>query len=110
MTNLGNASTSCQSDGRISCKKSSPRGRITLPPRLHKLLSLTTQGLLRTGRAASPALPGMSGCGGRDKGRNESPHSHFYREVKKSFGGFLGGSDGKEFACNAEDLGWILGS
>ena len=73
-------------------------------------LSLTTQGLLRTGRAASPALPGMSGCGGRDKGRNESPHSHFYREVKKSFGGFLGGSDGKEFACNAEDLGWIIGS
>jgi len=34
----------------------------------------------------------------------------FIGEVKKSFGGFLGGSDGKESACNAEDLGSILGS
>ena len=78
MTNVGNASTSCQNHGRISCEKSSPRGRIILPQRLHKLLSVTIQGLLRTGRAAAPAVPGMSGCGECDKGRNESPSSHFY--------------------------------
>ena len=50
-------------------------GELILPQRLHKLLSVTIQGLLRTGRAA---VPGMSGCGECDKGRNESPSSHFY--------------------------------